>query len=392
MKMVLSGDLVPAVVLDLGYGGYGVVRSLVQYGIPVIGFCNHRKLPEYRTKLCSQKIYFNGDDDLREKLADLASGLSHKPVLYLTADSYVRFAIENRQFIDENFLIHLPSNDVLNLLLDKTVFTDYALGHDVLIPRTRNLFNGEDLEHIAGTLDFPVILKPFVRTAAWRQAKLCKAYYLDSMDELKKIYGRVNAVESRLMVQEWIPGGDSNIHYCLVYFNGENDCLASFTGYKIRQWPVGTGTASSTAPLENKFVTERTIDLMKQIQYSGFGSIEYKHHGLNGKHYLIEPTVGRVEQIGYVATANGVNLPLRSYNALTGSAIGEDPPPGMSVYFIDELADFASAMVHFRKKMLGLGDYLRSLLRKHKFRYYNKHDLGVFLGLIRKALTFDLRK
>lgn len=392
MNKVLSGDLIPAVVLDLGYGGYGVVRSLVEYGIPVIGFCNHRKLPEYRTKLCNRKVYFNGDADLREKLADVASGLPHKPVLYLTADSYVKFAIENRQFIDEHFLIHLPSNDVLNLLLDKTAFSDYALRHDILIPRTHNLFNSEDLDSIARTLEFPVILKPFVRTAAWRQANLCKAYYLKSTDELRKIYARVNKAESRLMVQEWIPGGDSNIHYCLVYFNGESDCLASFTGYKIRQWPVGTGTASSTAPLENKFVTESTIALLKQIGYSGFGSVEYKHHGLNGHHYLIEPTVGRVEQIGYVATANGVNLPLHCYNALTGSAMEEAPPPAMSVYFIDELADFASAMVHFRKKRLRFGDYLRSLMRKNKFRYYNKHDLRVFFGLFRKALSFNFRK
>ena len=142
----MPGELTPAVVLDLGFGGYGVVRSLSRYGIPVIGFCNEKKMPEFRTKLCDQKIYFKGESDLREKLEQTVSGLASKPVLYVTTDSYVNFVIENREFIDENFLIHLPTNDVLNLLLDKTAFTEYANQHDILIPRTHNLFNSKRFE------------------------------------------------------------------------------------------------------------------------------------------------------------------------------------------------------------------------------------------------------
>ena len=388
----MSGELTPAVILDLGYGGYGVVRSLVNYGIPIIGFCNQRRLPEFRTKLCDQKVHFNGESDLRDKLKQTVSGLHHKPVLYVTTDSYVNFIIENRKFIDDNFLIHLPSNDVLKLLLDKTAFTEYAKQHNILIPRTHNLFNQEDLVRITETLSFPVILKPFTRTSAWRKANLSKAYHLCTIDELRKLYEKINSIESRLMVQEWIPGGDSNVYYCLVYFNDQSDCLASFTGYKIRQWPVGTGTASSTAPVENPFVSERTVEILQQIKYSGFGSVEFKLHDLNGKYYLIEPTVGRVEQIGYVATINGVNLPLRCYNNLTDSVFEEEPPPFKKVLYVDEAADLASAFVHFRKKMMTFKEYFKSMNRTKKFRYYNKRDISVLLGLFVKTVLFDFKK
>ncbi len=388
----MSGELTPAVVLDLGYGGYGVVRSLVKHDIPVIGFCNQRRMPEYRTKLCDQKVFFKGESDLIDKLKQTASELSSKPVLYVTTDSYVNFVIENRKFIDDNFLIHLPSNEVLKLLLDKTAFAEYAKQHNILIPQTHNLFNEEDLMRIADSLSFPVILKPFTRTACWREAKLCKAYYLNNVDELNKLYEKIHAIESRLMVQEWIPGGDSNVYYCLVYFNDKSDCLASFTGYKIRQWPVGTGTASSTAPIEDPFVSERTVEILQQLNYCGFGSVEFKLHDLNGKYYLIEPTVGRVEQIGYVATANGVNLPLHSYNSLTKSAIVEEPPSIKDIQYIDEAADLASAVVHIRKKMMTLKDYFRSRKRSKIYRYYNKHDKKVFFGLFMKAVLFDFKK
>ena len=388
----MPGELTPAVVLDLGFGGYGVVRSLSRYGIPVIGFCNEKKMPEFRTRLCDQKIYFKGDSDLREKLEQTVSGLASKPVLYVTTDSYVNFVIENREFIDENFLIHLPTNDVLNLLLDKTAFTEYANQHDILIPRTHNLFNSKDLETIEKDLSFPLILKPFNRTNNWRKANLSKAYYLDTIDELRKLYDEIHPIESRLMVQEWIPGGDSNVYYCLVYFDLQSECLASFTGYKIRQWPVGTGTGCSTTALDDPYVFTRTVEILQQVKYSGFGSVEFKLHDRNGKYYLIEPTVGRVEQIGYVATANGVNLPLCCYNSLTHADLEEAPPPEKKVIYIEEPTEIASAYVHIRKRLITIKEYFRSLKGPKAYRYFCKGDLSVFRGLFIKAVSYIFRK
>lgn len=386
------GELIPAVILDIAFGGNGVLRSLVQHGIPVIGFCGQKKLPEFRTKLCDQKVYYEGESDLKDKLRKTASGLSGKPVLFVTTDIYVRFVIENREFIDELFLIHLPSNAILELLLDKTAFTEYANQHDILIPQTHNLFNQEDLDKITEALSFPLILKPYVRTSGWRKAKLSKAYYIDKKEELRKLFEEIYPIESRLMVQEWIPGGDANVFYCLVYFNDQSECLASFTGYKIRQWPVGTGTACSTTFVDNPFVSKKAIEILQQLEYKGFGSVEFKRHDINGKYYLIEPTVGRVEQIGYVATVNGVNLPLHCYNSLTQSSIKELPPPEKKVIYIEEPTEIASAFVHIKKRLISLGAYIRSLKGPKAYRYYNKGDLGVFMGLFLKAISYPFIK
>jgi hypothetical protein len=99
--------------------------------------------------------------------------------------------------------------------------------------------------------------------------------------------------------------------------------------------------------------------------------------------------VGRVEQIGYVATINGVNLPLNCYNSLTDSAIKEEPPTVKNVHFIDEPADLASTLVHLRKRMMTLREYFKSMKRSKGYRYYNKGDLRVFLGLFVKAVLLD---
>jgi predicted ATP-grasp superfamily ATP-dependent carboligase len=389
---MMHGELTPVVVLDLNFAGYGIVRSLTRYGIPVIGFYAQKNLPESRTRLCIKKIHYQGEDDLIEKLNQILDELNSKPLLILTTDYYVNFFLKNRKLLEEIFLIHLPSDSVVKLLLDKVKFSVYAKKNHILIPNSHDLFEQEDLEKIAVSINFPVILKPYNRTPKWTNAKLPKAFYLLNMDDLIKIYREINAIEPNLMVQEWIPGNDSNVHYCLTYFSDKSECLAAFTGYKIRQWPVGTGSTATTAPVENPYVHDKTCEIFRQLDYQGFGSIEYKRHDINGNYYLIEPTVGRLNQQEYVATINGINLPLRCYNFLTNAHIEETPPPEKAIIYIDEPAEIASALVHIRKKMVTWKDYFKSIRGTKVFRYANKNDIWVFLGLFLKAILFIFKK
>jgi len=388
----MPGELTPVVVLDLNYAGYGIVRSLSPYGIPVIGFYTRKNLPESRTKLCVKKIHYHGEFDLTEKLLQLLDWLTVKPALILCTDDNVRFFLNNRQFLEENFLIQLPSNNIVKLLLDKVQFSKYAEKNDILIPQSRLLLEEKDLDHIAENMDFPLVLKPYNRTPIWRNAGFPKAYHLFHIDDVKKVYREVSTIEPRLMLQEWIPGNDSNLYYCLTYFTERSDCLAAFTGHKVRQWPVGTGTATTNAPVENPYVAEKTCGIFKDLKYQGFGSIEFKRHEINGKYYLMEPTVGRTDQQEYIATVNGVNLPLRYYNYITRSAIEERLPPRRKILYIEEHHEIPSAFVHIRRRIVSPREYFKSLKGAIRFRYANRKDPGVFLGLIFKAVAIIFNK
>jgi predicted ATP-grasp superfamily ATP-dependent carboligase len=297
-----------------------------------------------------------------------------------------------REFLEENFNIQLPSDDTVRLLLDKNRFSEYAEDNSILIPRCNLLLKDADLDCIAGTMNFPIILKPSIRTSRWLEARLPKAYHLCEMDDLRKVYREIKPVESRLLVQEFIPGNDSNIQYCLTYFTDKCECLSGFTGVKIRQWPVGLGSTATTAPVENPGLLETTSEIFRKLNFKGFGSIEYKRHEENGKYYLIEPTVGRMNQQEYVATLNGVNLPLRCYNYLTGSGFEEKLPPRRQIIYIDELVEPLSAYVHIRKKIISLKEYLRSMKGPRRYRYTTSRDPGVFLGFFAKVARIILRK
>ncbi|HOE73778.1 MAG TPA: carboxylate--amine ligase [Deltaproteobacteria bacterium] len=382
-----------AVVLHIAYTGYGVVRSLTAAGIPVVAFQKDTTPPEARSELPKQLITFAGDEDLLEKLTDLAQGCREKPVLFITSDVYVEFFIRHREVLEELFRIHYPPTDIVNLLLNKDTFMDYALRRNLPLPVSFRIASRDDLEQSLGDMVFPAIVKPFTKTPAWLAAKLAKAYLVKGPAELVSLYRRIEKIEPGLLVQEWVPGPDSHVEYCLTYFDQDSRCLASFTGAKIRQWPVGTGSTASTRPVNNELIRVITVALFSAMGYRGFGSVEYKRHEKTGKYYIMEPTVGRPNQQSYIATANGVNMPLIAYNSLTGLSVGR-PFTDVSepVYYIDEWADIGSVLVHLMRGQNCLGDFLGLLGKKKAFRYADRRDMQVFISSCMKLAEFGWSK
>ncbi|MBK8899475.1 MAG: hypothetical protein IPN66_20155 [Candidatus Competibacteraceae bacterium] len=71
--------------------------------------------------------------------------------------------------------------------------------------------------------------------------------------------------------------------------------------------------------------------------------MEYKRDARDGRFVMIEPSAGRSEMLGEIATLNGTNLALAAYHWL----IGEEPPPptarSRTLWRRDWLADTAAA-------------------------------------------------
>lgn len=369
----------PVVVLDLAFSGYGIVRSLYKYNIPIIGLYKDKFLPESYTRLCSEKIFFRDEKDLLKNLITISEQYISPPILILTTDYYVEFFIQHRVLLSSKFDIDMPDNSVVEMLLDKTKFLSLAKKENILIPPYVEINSKNNLDGIK-ELKFPIILKPYLRTESWNKKGLKKAYVINNLDEFKKIYIKISKVEPNLIAQEYIEGNDENIEYCLVYYSSKGKCLASFTGVKIRQWPVGIGSTASTTVVDNDIIKRETIRIFDSISYKGFGSIEYKKNLKDGNYYVIEPTVGRTNQQEFVATLCGVNLPLVAYNNFSTSPINFEIS-SKRIVFIDLLAEIRSFYNLFRKKILTYTAWKESLRGEKAYRLYVKHDKRVFYSL-----------
>jgi D-aspartate ligase len=75
----------------------------------------------------------------------------------------------------------------------------------------------------------------------------------------------------------------------------------------------GIAQAGACTPAISEELERTTKDFLDQVNYFGFGGVEYKRDARNGRFLIIEPTVGRTDWQEEAATLAGVNIPLIAY-------------------------------------------------------------------------------
>lgn len=376
MKSSNTHALVPAVILDITQSGYDIIRSLHPYKIPLYAFSHKEKCAEHYTNRIQKFIQWASPEDLLNKLIQLAESMDQKPVLIISSDNRVKFVMEHYDIILKYYLANLPPVVTLDILLDKTKFSAFALAHDILIPKTLNITKPEDLGE-AQAFNYPVILKPFLKMPNWYAAELPKAFIYNTYEELAEGFPDIYKIEPRLILQEYIPGGDDMIFFCMTYFNQAGECEHSFTGRKIRQWHPLTGTAASLRPFANQEVEETTKHIYKLLNFRGFGAFEFKYNAVNDKYYVIEATAGRLDVNAYAATAGGFNLSLAAYCDLTQQQIMPKEKAHSNFVFIHEINEIQTVLFLLNTKQLTLKELFKSYKGKLYFHYMTFGDFGV---------------
>ena len=160
------------VVIPLNWAGLGAVRSLKKSpsrDVPIIGVCESLSEAGAYTRLCDKKYYCQGfgSTKLIENLIELGRRFSVKPLLLLTDDMTVLLVSKHRQQLSPYYHLLLPTNDVIELLVDKTKFALYAKENDFSVPRTWVINDKDDLEKASEEIRFPCFVKPRYRNEQW---------------------------------------------------------------------------------------------------------------------------------------------------------------------------------------------------------------------------------
>ena len=317
----------PAVVLGAGANGLGVARSLARARVPVCLLDTDARRAEMRTRAATPlQIRATHGETLVEDLVRLGtmqfSGV--RPVLFLTQEESVRTVSHHRDRLSALYRFSLPPMEVVDTLQHKEGFQRRAEQLGSPIPPLAHIRALADLPAL-GELRYPVAVKPGERDAAYAR-QFRKAYRAGSAEEAAALIRRILPVMADVVVQEWIEGPDSNIHFCLQYVDRDGQAAGSFAGRKIRSWPpqVG-GTASCTAaPEVHAQLSAMTTRFFQAAGVVGMASMEYKRDTRSGEFRMVEPTIGRTDYQEEVATLNGVNLPYVAWCSELGLPL---PPP-----------------------------------------------------------------
>jgi predicted ATP-grasp superfamily ATP-dependent carboligase len=342
--------------------GLQTARLLASRGVPVLGIAADPRHFGARTGVCQQVLVADtAKDDFVDLLERLGPSLPHKAVLYPCTDLSVMSISRERERLSPWYEVLLPKHDVVQTLLDKGRFTEYALEHGLPIPPSVVVRTPEDIDR-ACRLRFPCVVKPAVKTAFWQQHTKAKAFRAADPAGLRMLCEQVGAWSDTLVVQEWVPGGEGSQTTCNAYFDSDSRPLVTFVSLKLRQWPIGTGTGCLGQEHRDDVVLHETVRLFSDIGFHGLAYLEMKQHADTGERFIIEPNVGRPTGRSPLAEGCGVELVMTAYCDAVGLPL---PADRTQVYgttkWVDDRRDLMSAVTHWSRRELTAADWWRSV-------------------------------
>ncbi len=381
---------VPVVVVNCKLGGLAIMRSLGELGVRIHGIDSDPDAAGLQSRYCRTRSFASLElRDSSELLAELdrvSGNLGTKAVLIPTSDDTALFVAQNREHLARRFMFQDNGAQLVSDLISKQGMARLANESGVPVPGT--LFPGSEADvraYIEGEGQFPVMLKAIdgVRLAKRTGVKMV---IVRSADELLEKFRELDEPGfPNLMLQEYIPGGDDQIYIFNGYFDAQSECLAAFTGHKIRQFPVHVGCASLGVCRTNADVAHLTTRFMKVIGYRGVLDIGYRFDARDGKYKVLDinPRVGQAFRL--FVDKDGLDSVRALYLDLTGQSVPACVPREERKWLIEDM-DIVSSYHYYREGSLSLGDWLRSFKGVEEAMWFRWRDPWPFLQMAGRLL------
>lgn len=293
-----------------------------------------------------------------------------------------------RENIHPNIQLCFPSPEALTVMLDKKLFYFAARKlHCKILPM---YFLGERWQvcNEDQAIRFPCILK--TRTKIYVKG-MAKAYRIENARQLHNTLAAISQFPDLkpedIVIQEWVPGTDADIIFCLQHYDANGNVVMSFVGRKIRQWPPETGgTASATVVRDEEALAESTR-FFQSFQMRGLCSMEFKRSALDGKLYMIEPTACRADYQEGVAVANGFNLPYSLYRSSINGSVYHPRPVRRPVTWLHVGSDYQSARRYLQSGTLSFPELLQSWRGPRYYAVFDWKNPEPFFELMRRKMA-----
>ena len=360
----IRDNTTPVVVLKSdSHGGLNIMRSLGRLGVPVYNVDPNPWAPAFRSRYCRGKFLWDIEHRPAEESIEYMAGVRRKIgnpcILIPTTDGTARFVADHSRRLGEDFLFQQQPAGLVDALASKREMFHLARRHNVPTPDAVFPQSRQDVLVFLERARFPVMLKGIDGQRLWERTGK-KMFITQSKEELLKIY---DLAEDRnhpnLMLQEYIPGGDDTIWMFNGYFNTNSDCLVGFTGKKIRQCPIHTGSTSLGICLHNPVVDEITRRFMKAIGYRGVLDIGYRYDARDGQYKVLDanPRIGATFRL--FVGENGMDVARALYLDLPGQEAIHSPAKEGRKWMVEDL-DMVSSYRYFREGNLRFSEWLRS--------------------------------
>jgi D-aspartate ligase len=361
-------------------GDLNMLRSFADFGPHVVVISSDGEDVTFLSKHCKEGcVIADVERDPESALSDLehlASERSAKPVIFYGTDAMLLLVSRNRARLAPRLSFLMPSESVVEALVDKTSFANFAARVGIPAPRTLSSHDVASAKEIERELALPCVLKPKQHTG-WSRSQAVraiggrprKAFRADTRGDLERLYPLIRDFGESFVIQEYVPGGDDCLYSFHAYLDRTTKPLGHYVGRKIRTYPREAGVSTYLELVTDDEVARLGLKVLQRLDYVGIAKLDFKRHPETGRLYLLEINP-RFNLWNYLGTTAGINLPQIAYF----DQVGEPLPPA-TVY-------------ETGVRWLSFGDDLRTFLRE----YRRSGDLSwlEWLGSFRGRKVYDV--
>ncbi|MDW5562702.1 MAG: hypothetical protein SA339_05695 [Methanomassiliicoccus sp.] len=295
-----------------------------------------------------------------------------KGVLFPCSDAFVLFVSRYRRELEEHFEFCIPSEKVLEGMVNKRGQYDEAIRIGTPIAKTFYPRDMKEVREIRDKLDYPAFIKPYY-SHLWYPVFGNKGFKVESPRELEERYSQIFPTGLEALVQSIIQGPNTNHIKVCAYYNHNGERKALFLTRKIRQNPTEFGVGTIMESFHDDMLAKTGLGFFEGIGYKGIGSIELKLDDRDGKYKMIELNP-RLWAQNSQPTYAGINFPLIMYQDL----IGQDVPTKDyrdGVRWIDSLEDARAFWWYRQRGRTTFGELARSWLASDCHAHFAWDDL-----------------
>ena len=235
--------MIPAIILSAQTQALGVVRALGMQGVPLVVVhyhpCDMAHRSRYATKTLAAPDPQHNEADFVARIMELASEWKGA-VLMPTSDETLLVAARHKEALSRHFLVACPDYATACQVVDKQQTYSLAAAAGIAAPHTLIAHSLEDVRRIGAEVLFPCLLKPEQSHLFYTRFGV-KMFLVENQTQLLDGYRRVSDAGLKVVIQEYIPGGDGGVANYNCYAV-EGKVLTEFTADHIRNAPPWFGS------------------------------------------------------------------------------------------------------------------------------------------------------
>jgi predicted ATP-grasp superfamily ATP-dependent carboligase len=241
----------------------------------------------------------------------------------------------NRQLFEDKVSFALPSQESIDIALDKGALLARAEEVGVTIPESREFKDESSFRMGIEQLPLPLVVKSsselrkfgpiYINTEAERELFINGETFLEAF------------LDTKLLVQNRIVG--PGVGFFALYQNGV--CKRAFVHQRLKETPESGGSSWAAIGIEHERVMRAGKDLLNLLNWHGPAMVEFKVDSVTGVPILMELNPKFWGSLD-LAIASGVDFPSDTCRVALGETLESDTKYKVGVHYVWPLEELKS--------------------------------------------------